>query len=98
MLTALLLILLWPPPTSISEVDALFGYGADYARERQALDILERAIATTPKDYDLLWRAARSYYYVGDGAPPKERVAYFERGMDAGKRAVALNPDGVEGH
>jgi tetratricopeptide (TPR) repeat protein len=85
-------------PAVISEADRLFGYGADQASERQALEILERALTSDPGDYQLLWRLARSYYYVGDGAPDKERVSFFERGIDAGKRASRQNADGVEGH
>jgi tetratricopeptide (TPR) repeat protein len=83
---------------AISEADRLFGYGADRANETQALEILERAVAAGPADYQLLWRLARSYYYVGDGAPEKERAGNFERGIDAGKRASQQYPDGVEGH
>jgi hypothetical protein len=94
----LLLTILLADPLAIAEVDRLFGYGADYARESQALKILERDLANAPADYELLWRAARSYYYNGDGAPVKERLTYFERGIEAGKRAVAKNPQGVEGH
>jgi tetratricopeptide (TPR) repeat protein len=85
--------------TGVADVDGLFSYGADASREKRALEILERALAANPNDYDLLWRAARSYYYVGDGLQPKkERFAQFERGIDAGKRAIAQNPNGVEGH
>ena len=92
------LLLVLVNATAITEVDGLFGYGADHAREQRALQILERALAAAPSDYELLWRAARSYYYVGDDAPQKERAGYFERGMTAGKRAIRENPDGVEGH
>jgi tetratricopeptide (TPR) repeat protein len=94
----LLLTILLANPSTIAEVDRLFGYGADRTRESEALNILERALADAPADYDLLWRAARSYYYTGDGAPPRGRLSYFERGIEAGKRAVAQNPQGVEGH
>jgi hypothetical protein len=85
-------------PAAISEADRLFGYGANQADERQGLEILERALTAAPSDYQLLWRVARSYYYVGDGAPERERVSYFERGIDAGKRASRQYADGVEGH
>src|SRR5437764_4681519 len=94
----LLLTILLADPLTIVEADRLFGYGADHAREVQALKTLERALADAPTDYDLLWRAARSYYYTGDGAPTKERLSFFERGIEVGKRAVAQNPQGVEGH
>lgn len=82
-----------------TEVDGLFSYGADAAREKRALEILQRELVSNPSDYDLLWRTARSSYYVGDGLQKdKERFAHFERGMAAGKRAIVQNPDGVEGH
>ena len=85
--------------TAVADVDGLFGYGADASREKRALEILERELAANPNDYDLLWRAARSYYYVGNGLQPKkEREAHFQRGMDAGKRAIAQNANGVEAH
>jgi len=95
---ALLLILLIADPATLAEVDRLFGYGEDHANEAQALQIIERATRENPNDYDLLWRTARSYYYTGIGMPPKDRISYFERGIELGKRAVTRNPEGVEGH
>jgi tetratricopeptide (TPR) repeat protein len=81
-----------------SEVDRLFVYGGDNERERQAFEVLERALKDTPNDYHLLWRAARSYYYFGDGAMGRDRADYFEKGIAASTRAVAENGDGAEGH
>jgi tetratricopeptide (TPR) repeat protein len=85
-------------PQDIAEVDRLFGYGADPANERRALQLLESALIEAPADYSLLWRAARAYFYTGDGVVPRERVRYYERGIEAGNRAIAQNPGGVEGH
>jgi tetratricopeptide (TPR) repeat protein len=82
---------------AIDDADRLFAYGENYENERRALEILENALATDPNDYQLLWRVSRSYYYVGDGAG-KDRTRYFQKGIDAGLRAVARNPGGVEGH
>ncbi|HLH29643.1 MAG TPA: TRAP transporter TatT component family protein [Terriglobia bacterium] len=93
----LLLSILLANPV-IAEVDGLFHYGANYEQERQALAILERTAPNAPADYEVLWRLTRSYYTVGAGGPASERVKYFERGIEVGKRAVEQNPDGVEGH
>jgi len=82
----------------IAEADGLFSYGEDMARDRQALSIIERALETRADEYQLLWRAARVYYHVGDDAEAGEKQHYFERGIAAGQRAVALQPTGVEGH
>jgi hypothetical protein len=85
----LLLTVLLTSSVTITEVDRSFGYGADHASEIRGLEILERALIDAPSDYDLLWRTARSYYYVGDGAPSGERLVYFERGIDVSKGEVA---------
>ena len=82
----------------IVEADGLFAYGEDIARNRQALSIIERALETRADEYQLLWRAARVYYHVGDDVKAGEKRYYFERGIAAGQRAVALQPGGVEGH
>ncbi len=52
--------------------------------DRQALTILTRALGTDPDNYQLLWRAARAYYHVGDEASDSEKQRYFERGIETG--------------
>ncbi len=88
------------PPNSaaIEEAERLFAYGADHAREKQALEILERALSIESSDYQLLWRTARSFYYTADGAIAKDKLKYLQRGIEIGQRAVSENPNGVEGH
>ena len=82
----------------ITEADSLFSHGEDMARDRQALGVIVRALETRADEYQLLWRAARVYYHVGDDAEASQKRAYFERGIAVGQRAVALQPTGVEGH
>jgi hypothetical protein len=82
----------------ISEADRLFAHGEDAARDRQALAVLERALALDANNYQLLWRLARSCYFVGDDTPKNEKARYFERGIEMARRAVMLEPNGVEGH
>src|SRR5712691_8912601 len=66
--------------------------------DRQALTILTRALGTDPDNDQVLWRAARAYYHVGDEASDSEKQRYCERGIETGQRAVAQQPTGVEGH
>src|SRR2546428_10029260 len=91
-----------PPPSPstdpIADADALFSYGEDTARDLQALATLTRALLTDAHNYQGLWCAARAYYQVGDDASDREKQRYFERGVEFGKRAVAQQPSGVEGH
>lgn len=91
-----------PPPSPsadpIAEADVLFSYGEDTARDLQALAMLTRALVTDAHNYQVLWRAARAYYQVGDDASDREKQRYFEHGIEMGQRAVAQQPASVEGH
>jgi tetratricopeptide (TPR) repeat protein len=80
------------------EADHLFTFGEDAERDKQSLAVVERALAGASKDYQWLWRAARVYYYVGDAAGKAEKLRFFEKGMDVGRRAIAELPNAVEGH
>ena len=80
------------------EADNLFTFGDDAARDKQSMGVIERALAANGNDYQWLWRAARVYYFVGDKAAKAEKAPYFEKGINAGQRAVAANANGVEGH
>ena len=85
-------------PDPVAEADALFSYGEDTARDLQALATLARAVLTDEHNYQVLWRAARAYYHVGDDASEREKRRYFEFGIEMGQLAVARQPAGVEGH
>src|SRR5262245_36564654 len=80
------------------EADNLFTFGDDAARDKQSMGVIERGLAANGNDYQWLWRAARVYYFVGDKAAKAEKLSYFEKGINAGQRAVAANANGVEGH
>ena len=82
----------------ISEADRLFSFGGDAERDRQALALLDRALAADAGDYQLLWRAARVAYHLGERAPAGGKLREFERGIAHGRRAVGARPEGVEGH
>jgi tetratricopeptide (TPR) repeat protein len=85
-------------PDTLAAADALFSYGEDLERDRQALAMLERAVAMDATNYQVLWRVARAYYQVGDKASAREKRRYFEHGIEMGQRAVVQQPTGVEGH
>lgn len=80
------------------EADQLFTFGEDTERDKKSLGVIERALAGNGQDYQWLWRASRAYFYVGDGVAKSEKLLYFEKGINAGQRAVAEQPNAVEGH
>lgn len=82
----------------LADADVLFTRGDDPAKDLQGLLILEKAVLGDGKSYDLLWRAARAAYYVGDFGVTNDKLKYFEQGIGYAQRAVALQPDSVEAH
>lgn len=83
---------------SFSEADHLFTYGEDANRDKQALTIIEKALASDGANYQWLWRAARASYYIGDEAPKAAKLTHFERGIAYAQRAIGREPNAVEGH
>lgn len=83
--------------SAIEEADRLSSDGRDAARDRQALEVLERALRAEPDRYELLWRAARARYHVAERAGQDEALALLSQAIEEGKRAVAESPDRVEG-
>ena len=82
----------------IGDADRLFSRGDMPTQDQQALVILESALTAEGKNYDLLWRVARSAYYVGDFGVEADKLKHFDRGIALAQRAIALQPNSVEGH
>jgi tetratricopeptide (TPR) repeat protein len=55
-------------------------------------------VAADPRNVDAAWKLARADYWLGGHAPEVERRRFFEQGIDAGRKAVALQPNRPEGH
>lgn len=82
----------------VGDADKLFTRADDPAKDMQALAILEKALMSEGKNYDLLWRAARAAYYVGDFGDQADKNKFFDKGIALSLRAVALQTNSVEGH
>lgn len=87
-----------PSDNLFQEADRLFTFGESLERDKQSLAVVERALGSDGGNYQWLWRAARVYYYVGDEAGKNEKLGYFQKGIEVGQRAIAAQPNAVEGH
>lgn len=69
---------------------------------RRMMEIIEENLAADaqkPGDYELLWRAARAYLFLGDYAgESKEKIRLYEKGKEYAEEAVAANSEGYEGY
>ncbi len=82
---------------SLAEGDALYKTWDHQA----ALDVYLAADKIYPDNYDLTWRIARQYTELGQEVSNKEKTekeSTYQTAMDFARKAVELNPDGVDGH
>ncbi len=86
------------PVNPYHEADSLFTFGEDTERDKRSLAVIERVLIAGTNDFQWLWRAARAYFYVGEEAGKNEKPALFQKGIDVAGRAVAAEPNAVEGH
>jgi tetratricopeptide (TPR) repeat protein len=78
--------------------DALYADRANLASATRAAALLTAALDGNPRDFEAAWKLARIDYWLGGHAAEKERRGYLERGMQAARTAVALEPNRPEGH
>ena len=78
--------------------DAWYADRANLASARRAADAWSSALAGDPRSFDAAWKLARVHYWLGGHGSETERRAHLEGGIDAGRTAVALQPNRPEGH
>jgi tetratricopeptide (TPR) repeat protein len=78
--------------------DALYADRENLADARQAAQLWTAESARGPSAYEPAWKLARVCYWLGGHAPERERRAFLDKGIDAGRRAAHLAPNAPEGH
>jgi len=91
-----------PNQTPLATADSLYQQRADFGKAQQGLHVLHDVIAEDPNNFDAWWRLARLNNFIGrqqdDRNDDKKATHSFEAGIDAGRHAVSLQPNRVEGH
>lgn len=91
----------WPAQQKdpAARADELFA-SRDKADSLQAAVVLmEQLVTREPSNFEAWWRLSRLRYYTGDREKDQTRKEkLFQTGVEAGKKAVALDDKRVEGH
>jgi tetratricopeptide (TPR) repeat protein len=82
----------------VPDPDVLYQQREDLSSARRAAEIWDGRLRANPKNFEAAWKLARVNYWLGTHAPQKERKAYLEAGITAGRAAVAVEPNRPEGH
>jgi tetratricopeptide (TPR) repeat protein len=78
--------------------DDLYADRANIASARRAADLWSAELARDPRQFDAAWKLARADYWLGGHAPQTEKRGFYEGGIAAGQKAIALQPMRPEGH
>jgi len=72
---------------------------------KQAIELLEKALAENPESYEASWKCARAYREYGDAAKSQKVEGwkaicadYGKKGMQYAQKAVELEPEKPDGH
>jgi len=95
---ALLLPGLAAPPVLAQSADALYADRDNLASARRAADLWSAALASNPRDFESAWKLSRADYWLGGHAPESEERGFYEKGIEAGRRAIAIDMGKPEGH
>jgi tetratricopeptide (TPR) repeat protein len=76
----------------------LYADRANLASARRAADMWSAALTGDARDFDAAWKLARVDYWLGGHGSDAERRTYLENGIDAGRKATAIQPNRPEGH
>jgi len=83
---------------AVSRADELYEQRARPEAVRESVMVLSGARGGANL-YEVQWRLARAMFFLGQQAESApEKLQLHSSAMDAGARAVALNPERVEGH
>lgn len=92
-----------PADDLLREGDLLWQARAEEGKALASIAAYKRALEIDGNSYEACWKIARSHFFIGDRLPEtdamKERHREMgEQGMPYGKKALAINPGGIEGH
>jgi tetratricopeptide (TPR) repeat protein len=96
MRAALLLVL--ASAVQADNPDALYANRTDLASAQRAAAIWEERLTRDTRDFESAWKLARACYWLGGHMARDDQRRQYERGVDAGRRAAAMQPARPEGH
>lgn len=87
-----------PASVQIQQADDYFLGRQNLSNVNLGVDLLRSAVAQSPQDYESWWRLAKFCNYWGRHTSGPQSVKLLKDAIEAGKKAVQLQPNRVEGH
>jgi tetratricopeptide (TPR) repeat protein len=78
--------------------DALYADRTNLASAKKAAEMWAAALAANPTDFETAWKLSRADYWLGGHTGESEQRRFYENGIEAGQKAIALQPNKPDGH
>lgn len=87
----------------VREGDVLWEHRKEVEKARVSISSYKKILEVDANSYEACWKIARTYFYLGDFLPETKELKDQHKklgleGMRYARRALELNPQGVEGH
>lgn len=82
----------------VQEADDYYVGRANPDNVRKGLALLRQSVAKNRKDFEAWWRISKFACYLARHASGAQKTRLLDEEIEAGKKAVALEPDRAEGH
>ena len=89
-----------PLPSVLARIDELHRRRDDKVAFAEEQRLVQAGLGRAPNDYELLWRAARFYFWASDdpGLAREQRSRWGKDGWDIAEHAIVVNPNDVAGY
>ncbi len=82
---------------SIRIADAHYNLREQEGEILKAIEGYSQALEANPQSFEAAWKLAKAYWFKGNYSS-REKKPFFQKGIEAGKRAVQNDPNRCEGH
>lgn len=82
----------------LEQADKLFAERADLAKVKLAAESLRGVLKDDSQNFEAARRLCEFYYFLGKRVPPPQQLEFFQRGMEAAKKAIELQPHQAAGY
>lgn len=86
------------PSSLIARANQFYRQREDLKQLEQGIVLLRQAATEDPNSYEANWRLAKFNFYLASHTEGDIKERAFKDGADAGKVAIALQPDKPDGH
>jgi tetratricopeptide (TPR) repeat protein len=83
--------------TLLSKAEDHYQRREDQAELQTAIDDFQQVLQNDAENYQAAWRLSKAYWFQGNFSSGEKKPS-FEKGIEAGKKAVQINPNQCEGH